>query len=216
MNANKNMLMSYYDQQATHLKGTFDRRTLSFVYDLLEDMQPHFTVESGCGASTLAFALTSKKHIAFCLDDRNGTTEGTSSLDYVMASKLITDNNVEFVFGPTQNTLPAAKKFQPIDVALIDGPHGYPFPELEYYYFHQHLRTGSVLIIDDLKIPSVRHMFAFLREDAMFDEMAVLSDNTAFLRRNGSPGLPPLGDRWWEHNYNRRRLPAAHPCHLPR
>ncbi len=42
----------------------------------------------------------------------------------------------------------------PYDCVLIDGPHGYPFPDMEYYYFYPLIKPGGILIIDDIHIPS--------------------------------------------------------------
>lgn len=80
MNPNKGAYFDYYTKNAAHAQGTFARKTLSFLYDLLEEMQPACTVETGCGASTIAFALNSRRHLAFCLDDRTaGGKAGSSS-----------------------------------------------------------------------------------------------------------------------------------------
>ena len=34
---------------------------------------------------------------------------------------------------------------------LIDGPHGYPFPEIEYFYFYPRLKPGALLVVDDIR-----------------------------------------------------------------
>lgn len=54
------------------------------------------------------------------------------------------------VFGPTQLTLAAYRHPHRYDVVLIDGPHGWPFPELEYWHFYQHMRPGGILIVHDV------------------------------------------------------------------
>ena len=58
---------------------------------------------------------------------------------------------------------------RPIDIVLIDGPHAYPFPDLEYYYFYPHIVTGGLLIIDAINIPSIRNMAEVIKQDAMSD-----------------------------------------------
>ena len=88
-----------------------------------------------------------------------------------------------------------------------DGPHGYPFPELEYYFFYPHLDEDALLVIDDIHIPTIFRLFSFLREEAMFDFLGVAS-TTAFFRRNSSPAFHPLGDGWWLQNYNKNRFPV--------
>jgi hypothetical protein len=125
------------------------------------------------------------------------------SLAQVRASPLLRGASVQLIEGPTQLTLRAYAPEAPLDAVLLDGPHGYPFPELEYYAVYPHLRTGALLIIDDLVIPTVKHMYSILRVDDMFDEIVVVG-NTGFLRRTAAPTFDPLGDGHWLQGYNRR------------
>ena len=107
--------------------------------------------------------------------------------------------------GPTQVSLPRHRFTEKLQLVLIDGPHGYPFPDLEYYFLYPHLETGALLILDDIHIPTVHNLFQFLRQDAMFDlEQTV--QTTAFFRRTSAPTFDPLGDGWWLQNYNARPL----------
>jgi len=119
--------------------------------------------------------------------------------------------------GPTQETLPRHKFVDRLQLVLLDGPHGYPFPELEYYFFYPHLDEDALLIIDDIHIPTIFRLFSFLREEEMFDFLGVAS-TTAFFRRNSAPLFNPLADGWWLQNYNRKRYPVRNFGHdfLPR
>ena len=80
-------------------------------------------------------------------------------------------------------------------------PGGYPFPELEYFYFYPRIRSGGAMVIDDLQIPSVHHLFDFVRRDAMFDLETVM-ERTAFLRRTDAPTFPPEAGGWERQGYN--------------
>jgi hypothetical protein len=115
---------------------------------------------------------------------------------------------VETVYGPTQITLPAFSFDRPLSLALIDGPHAFPFPELEYYHIYPHLEKGAYLIIDDIDIASVRNFYSVVKEDEMFEVVDVVSGKTAILRRTEAPTFDPLGDGWSTQNYNRRRMPT--------
>jgi hypothetical protein len=53
-------------------------------------------------------------------------------------------------------------------------------------------------------------MFAFLKEDAMF-ELVELVRTTAFFRRTGAATRDPFGDGWWLQSYNTRAAPAPAP-----
>ncbi len=87
---------------------------------------------------------------------------------------------------------------------LIDGPHGFPFPELEYFFFYPHLKTGALLVIDDIQIPTIGRLADFLSEDRMFERVELIGA-TAVFRRTDAPTLDPFGDGWWLQDYNRRR-----------
>ena len=76
----------------------------------------------------MLFSQLSKKHFVFCHDDRETKN---SSVKFVTTSPLYDPTAVEFVFGPTQKTLPAYDFSEQIDLALIDGPHAFPFAELD-------------------------------------------------------------------------------------
>ena len=58
---------------------------------------------------------------------------------------LLRREAVDFVIGPTQETLPRHKFVDRLQLVLIDGPHGYPFPEREYYFFSRHLHEDAWL-----------------------------------------------------------------------
>ena len=162
------------------------------------------TIETGCGASTILISRLSRKHTVFTIDDRD---QDNSSVQFATEAPLYRQEVVEFVFGPTQRTLPPFSFAEQIDGALIDGPHAYPFPELEYYFIYPHLKTGALLIIDDVHIPTLFNLYRFLREERMF-EFLEKSASTAFFRRTDTPTFSPLGDGWHAQEFNRRRFPV--------
>lgn len=163
------------------------------------------TIETGCGASTVLFSRLSRHHTVFTRDDR---AEQNSSVRFVTDSPLYQPDRVEFVFGPTQKTLPTFQFDIVIDAALIDGPHAFPFPELEYYFIYPHLAADAILIVDDVHIPTLFNLYRFLREERMLAFIGKIG-NTAFFRRTGAPTFDPLGDGWDQQEFNRRRFPVA-------
>jgi predicted O-methyltransferase YrrM len=164
------------------------------------------TVETGCGKSTILFSNIARRHRSFALDDR---AEEGSSVDFFEQCPLSRLDRVEFVFGPTQQTLPRFEQHEPYDVILIDGPHGYPFPELEYIFLYPHLKIGGILVLDDVAIPTIGRMADVLAEDEMFELIQVVGNNTALFRRTNAETFDPRGDGWWLQHYNRRRVSRA-------
>jgi len=161
------------------------------------------TAETGCGRSTLVLSHASKRHLIFACDVPAGEDPETHSLYQVRKSPLLRTEGCEFVIGATQQTLPLFDFDREFDLVFLDGPHGYPFPELEYFYFYPHVKLGGFLVIDDIQIPTVANMVDVLKKDAMFS-LDTIVRTTAFFRRTDAPTFPPYADGWWEQGYNTR------------
>jgi hypothetical protein len=161
------------------------------------------SVETGTGRTTLLLSHLSDFHVVFTKDD-TGFGDSYSS---VTSSPLLRKENVEFVLGSTQRTLPPYHFTAPIDLAFIDGPHAYPFPDLEYWVVYPHIRTGGLLVVDDIQIPTITNLYHFLSADSMWRELEVV-DKTAFFARTDSPGIDPYGEGWWLQGFNVPRPPS--------
>lgn len=172
---------------------------------------PQYTAETGCGRSTVFFSNLAKHHTYFCLDDRL-KGEG-SSVKYYEDSDLFKPENTAWVVGPTQETLPKHEHVGQYDCVLIDGPHGYPFPDLEYFYFYPHIKEGGLLIIDDVHIASIGRMADIIQEDAMWQLEEVVK-TTAIFRRTPAQTFCNRADGWWEQGYNQRRTYRSKPFFL--
>lgn len=180
-----------------HKAGTFSALTLKAFVRHASARPVSVSVETGSGASTLLLSHISADHTVFAMD------AGTGSINAIRTSPLLRHDTVRFVEGPTQLTLPVYQFTKPLQLALIDGPHGYPFPDLEYFYLYPHLETGALLILDDIHIPTITNQFDFLRVDAMFTLEEVV-ETTAFFRRTNAATFPPMEDGWWLQRYNIR------------
>jgi len=154
------------------------------------------SVETGSGKTTLLLSHLSQAHTVFAVD-------AGRSISQVRESALFNAATTTFVEGPTQRTLPAHTFAHPHQLALIDGPHGYPFPDLEYYFLYPTIERGGILIVDDLRIPSIGRMYDIIRADEMFELVQVIEDNTAFFRRTAAPLIHPESDSWWLQGFNR-------------
>jgi hypothetical protein len=154
------------------------------------------SAETGSGKTTLLFSHLSADHIVFAKDFGN-------SMSQVRNSPLFQPQNVTFIEGPTQETLPAYRFQQKFQLALLDGPHGYPFPDLEYFYFYPQIESGGLLLIDDIKIPTIKRMFEIIKADEMFKLLEVVDDNMAFFERTEAACISPTSDSWWLQGYNK-------------
>lgn len=185
-------------QPVLHAAGTLSSAALRAIASHAAARNIRHSVETGCGATTLLLSHLSENHTAFALDVGG-------SVASVRSSPLLCPDVVKFVEGPSQRTLPAFPFEHKIQFALIDGPHAYPFPDLEYYYFYPHLDTGALLVVDDIQIPGIHNLFNFLRADRMFRLEEVVR-TTAFFTRTEAPVFDPFGDEWEQQGYNRRTL----------
>lgn len=157
------------------------------------------SVETGAGKTTLLLSHLSDRHTVFALD-------GGNSLTVARTSDILHREHVEFIDGPTQRTLFEYHFTEPLDFVLIDGPHGYPFPEMEYWVLYRHIREGGLLVVDDIHIPTIHGLFQFLREEPMFELVEIVCC-TAFFRRTSAPTFDPYCDGWYLQPFNTARFP---------
>lgn len=181
-----------------HGAGSFNRITVEAIARHCSSLKITNSIETGSGKSTLIFSHLSSNHKVFAKDHGESITK-------VLDSPLLNRKSVEFIEGATQITLPQYNFNCKFQLALIDGPHGYPFADLEYYYIYPHLEEGAILIVDDIQIPSVYNMFRFIEADKMFSLLEVVNQ-TAFFRRTDAPTFDPYGDGWWQQDYNRVKI----------
>jgi hypothetical protein len=181
-----------------HGAGPLSSEALLALAEYARSRRIRRSVETGCGASTLLLSHLSDSHTVFSLDIGG-------SLTSVRQSELLRRDSVEFVEGPTKLTLPAYQFHEPIQLALLDGPHSYPMPDLEYCYLLPHLEPAALLVLDDIQIRTIHNLFAFLRQSRLFRLDKVVG-TTAFFTRTHVPPQDPLKDEWRLQTYNRRIL----------
>jgi len=180
-----------------HRAGSGGSVWIRGIAEHLQSLGPiRHSAETGSGKTTLLFSHLSQSHTVFAVDDGN-------SISQVKKSPLFDGTRVHYVEGPTQLTLPQHRFADKLDVALIDGPHGYPFPDLEYLYFYPQIARGGLLLVDDIAIPSIRRMAEIIAADDMFDLIDTVDGNLAVFRRTDAPAIDPHSDSWWLQGYNR-------------
>jgi hypothetical protein len=182
-----------------HTAGPMSPKVLSAIYRRIEQREIRLSLETGSGASTLLLSHCSGRHLVFANDG------GSGSIQNLRASPFLNGSTVQFIEGPTQKTLPQFIFPGTLQLALLDGPHAYPFPELEYYYVYPALEHGALFILDDIHIRTINNLFSFLKKDAMF-RLDEIVGTTAFFTRTDAPVFGPTGDGWQSQAYNRTLL----------
>lgn len=183
-------------------EGSVSDEALRFIHGLGATAPFECSMETGTGRTTIVLSQVSRRHLTFALEESPNLK--------TLARDWLRRESVQWILGPTQRILPSFQFNAPLDFALIDGPHAYPFPELEYYFIYPHLRPGAWLVIDDIQIPTIRHLYSFLREEPMFRWERNVG-NTAFFRRTDVPTFNPFADHWWEQAYNLNHIESLKP-----
>jgi len=182
-----------------HGCGTVSAKVLRGILKYGKNLGITNSVETGSGKTSLLFSNISKNHYAFAVNYAD-------SVSVVLNSPLLNKKSYNLIEGPTQKTLPVYNFNYKIQLAYLDGPHGYPFPELEYFYIYPHLSANALLIIDDILIPTIYNMYKFIKADAMFEQLEVIG-TTAFFKRTSTETFDPYADGWWLQNYNKKKYP---------
>lgn len=202
MNEPIDLLLSGIDELPSdgYPVGSFSSQALRTLADAFAQRRIRRSAETGIGKATLLLSHFSESHTVFTPFD---------PYEYVrplMTSPLMRHDRLGLVIGPSQRTVPRFSFDQQLDVALIDGPHAFPFPDIDYYFFYQRLAADALLVINNIHIPTVRTLFNFLNEEMMFSLIAV-HDKTAIYRRTGQEMFDPECDGWLYQGYNIKRAP---------
>jgi hypothetical protein len=102
------------------------------------------TLETGAGISTIVFAMNHSRH--FCITPDAAQAERVTG--YCLGHGITMDA-VQFEIGRSEQVLPRLA-LPRLDLVLIDGRHGFPTPFIDWYYTAEALKSGGVLIIDDV------------------------------------------------------------------
>lgn len=155
------------------------------------------SIETGCGGSTIVLSHASDRHTAFAIDGQDRT------ISELRTQSDLRTENVIFVEGETKDTVPQYRFEGEVDLVLLDGPHAYPLPQLEFAYLFPRIKTGGWLVVDDIQIPSVYELFRFLRKESCvaLEEVAI---RTAFFRKVRAFEHAP--DSWALQRMNRRAI----------
>jgi predicted O-methyltransferase YrrM len=121
------------------------------------------TLEIGAGSTTLAFAIQQTQHTAVC-----PSSEEVGRISQYADEHGIDLGRVRFVVKPSEVFLPGAD-LGPLDLVLLDGKHAFPWPMLDWFFTAPSLRTGGLLLIDDVQLRAVSILVDFLAADTSWE-----------------------------------------------
>jgi hypothetical protein len=137
------------DDAKLHADGAVQWDASEAVLDWFKaNLKPNMrTIETGAGKSTLAFME------AGCVHDC--VTPSASEVEAIKteaAQRGLPSQNATFHVDFSQNVLPHLKGYEDIDVAFIDGGHGFPIPAIDWMYIAPRIKIGGKLLIDDIDL----------------------------------------------------------------
>ncbi len=137
------------------------------------------TLETGAGASTVVFAANGAKHTTIS----PAPDEHQAIRDWC-AQRGISTENVNFLAESSDTALTSGGwRPEPLDLALIDGAHLFPFPAVDWFYTAKHLKVGGMMVLDDAHLPSVATVARFLRSNPAWEDQGPISYRTVWFRK---------------------------------
>ncbi len=142
------------------------------------------TLETGAGSSTIVFAAAGADHEVVTPDPAE---EGR--IRAACDALGISHARVRFHIGPSHEVLPSLPE-RPLDLALVDGAHGFPYPILDWWAIAPRLKVGGKLLLDDAYMPPVLVLLDALGASDHWELAPAISYRTAVVHKRGDGLLP--------------------------
>jgi len=146
------------------------------------------TLETGAGSSTIVFAAGGADHEAV-----SPSTAEHEAIVAECARLGISTERLRFHVGLSHEVL-AAREPRPLDLALVDGAHGFPYPVLDWWYLADQIKIGGLVVLDDAYMPPVGMVVDFLRRSPAWEVLPAVGYRTVPVRKLAD-ALPPFD---WE------------------
>jgi precorrin-6B methylase 2 len=168
------------------------------------------TLEIGAGASTIVLAAAGCEHEAITPDpvELRRIRESCRKLG-------IDSSRVRGLEGLSHEILSAWTP-RPLDLVLIDGAHGFPYPVLDWWYVAPHVKVGGHVLLDDAYLPAVGVIVDYVRQSPHWELAEAVSFRTAHVIKLSPDPMPFDADAHAAHGRMRfqylppgRRLVAS-------
>jgi predicted O-methyltransferase YrrM len=159
---------------------------------LEREVQPGMaTLETGSGASTLVFAAGGTEHEAV-----TPSAEEEERFRAESARRGIDASRVSFRIGLSHDVLPRLDERE-LDLVLVDGAHGFPYPILDWWFLAPRLKVGGRMLLDDAYMPPVRALVDALRASPDWQVEGAAGYRTVIVRKlaDGLPAFDWEGER---------------------
>jgi predicted O-methyltransferase YrrM len=144
-------------------------------------------LETGAGATTLLF-LCFEPHELTSIAPDQALYEGIREEARLRG---IDTRPLRFLDERSEIALPRlADQGGQVDVALIDGNHGWPAVFVDFCYINRMMRRGALLFIDDVHLYSVCQLVLLLRQQDDYELVSVDQKLATFRKKRDRPFLP--------------------------
>jgi hypothetical protein len=135
------------------------------------------TLETGSGASTLIFASRGALHEAI-----TPSSEEERRIRSACAERGIDDSQLTFHIGRSEDVLPSLAGPE-LDLVLVDGAHGFPYPILDWWHLAPRIKTGGRMLLDDAYLPPVAAIVDYVRASEAWELDGAISFRTVCIRK---------------------------------
>jgi hypothetical protein len=135
------------------------------------------TLETGAGASTIVFAASGADHDVVT-PDPDEERRIRSACD----ERGIDASRVRFHIGRSHDVLTDLAKSD-LDLALVDGAHGFPYPILDWWQLAPRVKVGGRMLLDDAYLPSVAAIVDYVHASDAWALEPPISFRTACIRK---------------------------------
>ena len=146
------------------------------------------TLETGSGASTIVFAAAETSHVAVTPD-----ADEEARIRDACRRLGVSSEGVVFEVGYSHEVLTRLAA-QPLELALLDGAHGFPYPILDWWHVASRLVVGGRILLDDAYMPPVVAVVDYARRSRSWEVEGAIGYRTVVLRKLAEE-LPPFD---WE------------------
>lgn len=147
---------------------------MRWLFDHVKDGD--HTLETGCGYSTLVFAMKGAYHTVI-----SPVSEEHERIKAWGEANGIDFSRVTFIAQKSEDVLPQWQGR--LDIVLIDGWHAFPAPFIDWFFTCQKLAVGGRMIVDDTQIRACRILRDFLSAEAGRWELEQRFERTDVFRK---------------------------------
>jgi hypothetical protein len=147
------------------------------------------TLETGAGLSTIVFAARGAEHEAV-----TPAPDEAAAIREELRRREIPEDRVTFRLGPSHEVLPQWRP-RALDLVLLDGAHGFPYPTLDWWYLMPHLKRGGLLLLDDAYMAGVGDVLDYLGSRPSWRVEGAVGYRTVIVRKlaDEHPPFDPFG-----------------------